>query len=209
MSKQAIKTTIIGAFCAWLGAISAIWAGGHDTPPIYDPAVLDANVNAELEDVVMEMAEGWNSQDKRKVFALWDQDEEVPFYLAEEQLDWFIGWEALRNYMVPERPSPLVDVLRMQPTNVRAKKIVDDLAIAVWDLHFEMKMVGGKPIGEDVRVAGVFRLKEEGWRFIYYAESPKTPKVYIEELFQKDVGDDWDEFYQEARKKKDAVLETY
>jgi len=207
MSKQTIKTIAIGATCAWLGAVTTLWAGGHDVPPEFDPSILDADLNKELEETVMAMGDRWNSQDYSTVLEMWDKDEEVPFYLAEEQADWFIGWNPLNEYLAPDNPaaSP-IDVMRLLPSNVRAKRIADDLAIAVWDLHFEMKMKFGKPIGEDVRVSGVFRKKPEGWRFIHYAESPKTPMVVIEGLFQKEVRDDWDEFYKDAKKRREAVL---
>ena len=137
--------------------------------------------------VVHETAERWNSQDYRTVLELWDQDEEVPFYLAEEQDGWFIGWEPLRAYLAPPLPSPVMEGLREEMYDISVKLIADDLAIAAWHMHFEMKMRGRPPIGEDVRVSAVFRKKPEGWRYIHWAESPMTALVYIEKLFQRDV----------------------
>ena len=142
---------------------------------------------AAIRAVVHETAERWNSQDFRTVLELWDQDEEVPFYLAEEQDDWFIGWEPLRGYLSPSMPSPAVEGLREEMRDISVKLIADDLAIAAWHMHFEMKLRGRPPIGEEVRVSAVFRKKPEGWRYIYWAESPMAALVYIEKLFQRDV----------------------
>ena len=61
---------------------------------------------AAVEAVIHDTAERWNSQDFSTVLELWDLDQEVPFYLAEEQDDWFIGWEQLRAYLDPPRPKP-------------------------------------------------------------------------------------------------------
>ena len=137
--------------------------------------------------LVHETAERWNSQDFRTVLELWDTDEEVPFYLAEEQDDWFIGWEPLKAYLSPPLPSPAVEGLREEMRDISVKLIADDLAIAAWNMHFEMKIRGRPPIGEDVRVSAVMRKKPEGWRYIHWAESPMAPLVYIEKLFQRDV----------------------
>ena len=71
--------------------------------------------------------------------------------------------------------------------------------------HFEFKVIGRRPIGEDVRVSGVFRNTKEGWRFIHYAESPKTASVYLQELMEKEVRPGWDEFFEQAKKNKAEV----
>jgi hypothetical protein len=69
-----------------------------------------------------------------------------------------------------------------------------------------MKVIRSKPIGEDIRVSAVLRKTADGWKYLHWAESPKTALVYIEDLFEKDVSDDWDEFYKQAVEDKKAVL---
>ena len=120
---------------------------------------IDSAQAADLDDiaavkaVIHETAERWNSQDFSTVLELWDPDQEVPFYLAEEQDDWFIGWEPLRAYLDPPRPSPAVEGLREEMYDIAVKLVADDLAIAAWHMHFEMKIRGKPPIGENVRVS--------------------------------------------------------
>ena len=157
-----------------------------------EPSVEKANAAegdevAAVQAIIHDTAERWNSQDFSTVLELWDPDEEVPFYLAEEQDDWFIGWDSLRAYLDPPRPSPVMEGLREEMRDISVKLIAEDLAIAAWNMHFEMKMRGRPPIGEDVRVSAVLRKNDEGWRYIHWAESPMTALVYIEKLFQKDV----------------------
>jgi hypothetical protein len=72
-------------------------------------------------------------------------------------------------------------------------------------MHFDMKIIGSKPIGDDVRVSAVLRNTPDGWRYIHWAESPKTAMVYIEDLYEKDVAPGWDAYYEGAQQRmKDA-----
>jgi hypothetical protein len=82
------------------------------------------------------------------------------------------------------------------------KQIAPDLAIAIWYLHFEMTIIASKPIGEEVRASGVFRKTDDGWKWIHYAESPKTAAVFLQDLMETQVEDDWDEFYEQAQQNK-------
>ena len=200
MWKTISVVAAAAGFIAGAATSGSLWAGGHTTPPKFDPSLLDANLNAELTATIDELAAKWNSQDYSTVLEMWDPDQEVPFYLAEEQADWFIGWEPLRDYLDPPQPNPMIEAMRLQPSNVRAKLIAPDLAIAVWDLKFEMKMRFQQPIGEEIRVSGVLRKKPEGWRFIQYAESPKTAMVYLQGLIAEQIEPDFLDFVESVKK---------
>lgn len=149
--------------------------------------VAPGDVEAEVRAVIHATAEAWNSQDFACVLALWDPDEPTPFYLAEEQPDWFIGWEKLRAYLDPPKPSPAVQGIREEMRDIHVKRIGPDLAIAAWWMHFEMKIIGRPPIGEDVRVSAVLRRTAAGWRYIHWAESPMTGVMYMHRLMERDV----------------------
>ena len=180
-------------------------AGGHNKvvpPPKID---IDPQVEAAVIEVVHATAERWNSQDYSTVLELWDPDEPFPTYLAEEQAQWFVGWDRLRDYLDPPRPNPAIEALREQMYDIQVKQIAPDLAIAVWYMHFEMKIIGSDPIGENIRVSAVLRNTADGWRYIHWAESPKTASIYLDELMNKDVNEDWDEFYEAAKQRKRDV----
>ncbi len=204
VSSTASLVTVTIALIATAGIAPAL-AGGHKRvvpPPDID---VDPQVEADVRAVVHATAERWNSQDFATVLELWDPDEPFPTYLAEEQAQWFIGWERLREYLDPPRPNPAVEAIREEMYDIRVKQIAPDLAIAVWYMHFEMKAIASNPIGEDIRVSAVLRNTPDGWRYIHWAESPKTAMVYIEDLFEKDVEPGWDEYYEEARQRKREV----
>jgi hypothetical protein len=150
----------------------------------------DEVVRREVEAVIHDTAERWNTQDYASVLELWDKDEPLPFYLAEEQDNWFIGWAALRGYLDPPRPSPAVQGIREEMRNIHVKRIAPDLVVVAWEMHFEMKLIGRKPIGEEVRVSAVLRRKPGGWRYIHWAESPMTAMQYLQKFYERDVDQD-------------------
>ena len=102
----------------------------------------------------------------------------------------------------PPKANPVVEAIREEMSDIHVKQIAPDLAIAVWYMHFEMKVIASKPIGEDIRVSAVLRNTPIGWRYIHWAESPKTAMVYIEDLFEKDVDPGWDEYFDGAKQRK-------
>lgn len=195
-------------FLSLLGSslfLGAAFAGGHKVVLPQVQIDVPQDVEADVTAVIMDTAERWNSQDYATLLALWDPNEPYPTYLAEEQAQWFVGWDRLRGYLDPPRPNPVVEAIREEMYNIQVKQIAPDLVIAVWEMHFEMKTIGSNPIGEEVRVSAVLRNTPDGWRYIHWAESPKTAMVYIEDLYEKDVAPGWDEYFEGAQqRKKDA-----
>jgi hypothetical protein len=183
-------------------AATAAMAGGHKIVKPQVDIPVDPDVKAGVIATLMETEKRWNSQDFRTILELWDEEQEFPTYIAEEQAQWFVGWERLREYLDPARPNPAIEALRLNYYDIQVKQIAPDLAIAIWYLHFEMKIIASKPIGEEVRASGVFRKTDDGWKWIHYAESPITAAVFLENLMETQVRDDWDEFYEEAQQNK-------
>jgi hypothetical protein len=182
------------------------FAGAHKRVLPLVPIAVDPAVEAGVKAVVLDTAARWNSQDYATVLELWDPDEPYPTYLAEEQAQWFVGWDRLNDYLDPPRPNPIIEAIREEMSNIQVKQIGPDLAIAIWEMRFHMKRVMANAIGESVRVSAVLRNTDDGWRYIHWAESPKTAMVYIEDLFEKDKDDDWDEFFEEAKEKRKEVV---
>lgn len=180
-------------------------AGGHKAIMSKVDIPVDPAVSAGVIKTIKSTETAWNTQDYAKILDEWDEDQAFPTYLAEEQAQWFVGWDRLRAYLDPPRPNPAVEALRLEFYDIQVKQIAPDLAIAIWNHHFEMKIIGSNPIGEDVRGSGVFRKKGDDWKWIHYAESPKAAPVFLEDLMEKEVRDDWDEFYKEAIELKKEV----
>jgi len=181
------------------------FAGGHKVVKPMVNIPVDADVEAGVIATLMETEKRWNSQDFATLLELWDDADQFPTYLAEEQSQWFVGWNRLNEYLNPPKANPAIEVVREEYSDIQVKQIAPDLAIAIWYMHFEMKAIASKPIGEDIRVSAVLRNTDDGWKYIHWAESPKTAMVYIEDLFEKDVAPGWDEFYEQAKQDKKDV----
>ena len=150
-----------------------------------EPAVArDQVLTAEIDAVLNEYEALWDKQDPAGLIALWDQDDPEPFYLAEEQDEWRIGWDQVKNYWDPPGPSG-TESIRMRFDGVQARWLSDDLAFAKFWIRFDTKMnFMPNAIGTDARASAIFRKKDDGWRLITWAESPGSPILYIQRLYK-------------------------
>ena len=156
----------------------------------------DADITAEIEALLRETEEIWNSQDTARLRELWDRNDPEPFYLAGEQENWFIGWEQLNAYLAPAGRK-VTEAIRVKFYDIHARLLTPDLAFAAYWMRTDMKVVfAPKPFGSDNRVSAVFRRKPEGWRYLCYTEAFQAPTLYMQKLFEKDISPDYDEFYQ-------------
>lgn len=140
----------------------------------------------EIEQVFRSAERIWDSQKYGDLKTLWDEEDTDPIYLAEEQADWKIGWDALRKYWEPVPGRRMLEAIRMRFYNIKVKPLSDEYVFAVGWVRHDMKMRGPmKAWGGDARISALFRRKKEGWKFIAYAESHKTPVIYMQELYKK------------------------
>ena len=144
------------------------------------------NLQEEIEQLFRDTESIWDSQKYGNLKALWDEQDPDPFYLAEEQMDWKIGWTALEAYWEPIPGRRMVEAIRMRFYDIKIKELSQDLVfVAGWVRH-DMKMRGPmKAWGGDARMSAVLRKKEAGWKFVAYAESHRTPLTYIMDLYRK------------------------
>ncbi|MDX2143033.1 MAG: hypothetical protein SFV19_06740 [Rhodospirillaceae bacterium] len=78
----------------------AVMLGLCGAPALFAPAVAapegkaDAKLQADIEAVIHDMAGRWASDTWQSIPTdLWDANEPMPMYLAEEQAGWLMGWE--------------------------------------------------------------------------------------------------------------------
>lgn len=146
------------------------------------------DLEQELEALFRAYEDLWDKQDASEVIALWDQDDPEPFYLAEEQDDWRVGWDKLKEYWGPPGRNKTSEAMRMRFHGIQAKYLASDLAFASFWIRFDTKMnFLPKPIGNDSRASAVFRKKLEGWRLVAWTEAPQSPIVYVQKLYEMNV----------------------
>ncbi|MDP6437013.1 MAG: nuclear transport factor 2 family protein [Gammaproteobacteria bacterium] len=163
---------------------SVIFSAGHNQSE--EKAVAqNQELTAEIDAALNEYAALWDEQNPAGLIALWDQNDPEPFYLAEEQDEWRIGWDQVKDYWNPEGPSNMTSI-RMRFDGVQARALSDDLAFAKFWIRFDTKMkFMPNPIGTDARASAIFRKTEYGWRLITWAESPGSPILYVQRLYNQ------------------------
>lgn len=141
-------------------------------------------VAAEVSAVIHRMSEMFTQLDGPQPIELFDRNEPAPQYLAEEEPDWMIGWDKLEWYFTDPARFAVVEAMDMNPSNIRVRSLTPDLALATWDIFAEFKFRRGPPLGERLRANAILRRTGDGWRFIYYAEAPKSTMAYVRDMYE-------------------------
>jgi hypothetical protein len=152
----------------------------------------DVDVTAEITAVLRKTEQLWAAQDTVAMRDLWDTDNENPIYLAGEQEDFFVGWDAINQYLAPKN-APKITV----------RKVAADIAFAAYWMRTDMKLVfQPKPFGSDNRATALFRRTAAGWKYLTYVEAFQSPSMYFQKLYEKDVSADYPEFFESVTGKK-------
>lgn len=140
----------------------------------------------ELAAVLDRVVAAWNALDFDALERLWDADESHPYYLPEEAPRALTTWSALRTYWQQTRR--VTRALSMRTWDLEAKLIADDLAVALWQMHWNASVEGyERPVAGDNRVTAIFRRCGPHWRFIHYVEAPLAPILYVKRHYERDV----------------------
>jgi hypothetical protein len=178
-----------------LTAASGARAGGHVGRRIPAPPVVKDDLYREVEAVLEQTRDIWNSQDFGRLKEVWDADDPQPWYVPEEIADPFFSWPQIDKYWNPGRKT--LKAFRWDFSNLRVKSLADDLALAIFDHYYEIELGIGPPTpptaGFD-RCLTLFRRKPEGWRHILYAQCPLGPDTYVRALRERIVRDDFADF---------------
>lgn len=178
-----------------LGAATGAQAGGHVGRRTPAPPVVKDELYREIEAVLNQTREIWNSQDFGRLKEVWDADDPQPWYVPEEIPEPFFSWPQIDKYWNPGRKT--LKAFRWDYSDLRVKSLADDLALAIFDHFYEIELGIGPPTpptaGFD-RCLTIFRRKPEGWRHILYAQCPLGPDTYVRALRERIVRDDFAEF---------------
>ena len=156
------------------------------------------DVTAEITELLAQYQSLWDTQDYARLAELWDTDDPLPIYVPEEWTAGPItGWDNVKHYWDPVPGKVVLQAIRNVYTNVTAKLVADDVAVAVFDLRYDMKIVGQPPTGGNDRVMAVFKKRDGAWRFSAYIEAPLNPVALVRKLYQESVPTDFDDYVKE------------
>ena len=192
------EATLMGLMFAGVGGVASLSeAFAQETPESSD-------LIAEIEVELRKQEEIWNSQDYQRIRELWDHDDPEPYFVAAELDRTIIGWPALNKYLAPTRSG--LAAFRWGFSNVNARLLAPDVAMAVFDHWFEFQLGGENRVpksGFD-RLLCIFKRKPDGWKQIVYANCPHSFETHARKLVERNVKPDFAEFREEAIKKRQA-----
>ena len=177
-----------------LGGSFAAGASGGEAPPN-----ARGTLWSEIDAVLRETEEIWNSQNFSRLKDVWDADDPEPWYVPEELETAFRSWPEIEKYWGPGRR--VLKAFRWSFSNLQVKALASDLALALFDHFYEIEVAVGPPappIAGFDRCLTIFRRKPDGWKHILYAQCPLGPDTYVRVLRQKIVKPDFKAFSDQA-----------
>jgi ketosteroid isomerase-like protein len=138
----------------------------------------DQTLAAEIEAFLVDYAEVYNNQDYKAVKSMW-YDDGNPIYMAEEVPFPLYGKERMDNYFNPMPGKTILDGIDNRYSEVRAKYLTPDIAVATYRIDYDIKLVGMAPMGGWDRIMGVFRKVGSDWKLTAYVEAPMGPMTMV------------------------------
>ena len=138
----------------------------------------------EIAAFLKEYEEAYNNQDYRKVKSMWHQDGN-PFYMAEEVPFPLYGQDRLDNYFNPVPGRKILDGIDNRYSEVRAKYVTPDIAVATYRLDYDLKLRGMPAAHGWDRVMAVFVRSADGWRITAYTEAPQGPATMVRKMMKE------------------------
>jgi hypothetical protein len=179
----------LGGFAAALPVAAAGTSSAGSSGPLW----------AEIDGVLKQTEEIWNSQHFFRLKDVWDAEDPEPWYVPEEVETPFRSWPEIERYWGP--PRRVLRAFRWKFSNLHVKSLAPDLALALFDHFYEIEVAVGPPspptAGFD-RCLALFRRKPDGWKHILYAQCPLGPDTYSKALRQRIVQPDFKAFSDQA-----------
>ena len=138
---------------------------------------------AEITEFLAEYENVYNNQDYRALKAMWSDDDN-PIYMAEEVPFPLYGKARLDNYMNPVPGKKILEGIDNKYSEVRAKFVADNVAVATYRLDYDIKLVGMPAMHGWDRVMAVFVNSNDGWKISAYTESPMGPGTMVRKMMK-------------------------
>ena len=143
----------------------------------------DQELAAEITAFLDDYAVAYNNQDYRAVKQMW-ADDGNPIYMAEEVPFPLYGKQRLDTYFNPVPGKRILDGIDNRYSEVRAKRIAPDIAVATYRLDYDIKLSGMAASHGWDRVMAVFVREENDWKLTAYVEAPMGPATMVRKMMQ-------------------------
>lgn len=146
-------------------------------------AAAEQQLAGEIAAFLTKYAAAYNNQDYRTVKSMW-LDDGNPIYMAEEVPFPLYGQQRMNNYFNPVPGRRILDGIDNRYSDVRAKHVVPDVAVATYRLDYDIKLVGRPASHGWDRVMAVFVRTDDGWKLTAYTEAPMGPQTMVRKMMQ-------------------------
>jgi ketosteroid isomerase-like protein len=143
----------------------------------------DQQLATEITAFLADYAIAYNNQDYRKVKQMW-ADDGNPIYMAEEVPFPLYGQQRLDTYFNPVPGKRILDGIDNRYSEVRAKRIAPNIAVATYRLDYDIKLIGMPPSHGWDRVMAVFMHDGKDWKLTAYVEAPMGPATMVRKMMQ-------------------------
>lgn len=149
-----------------------------------DISAEDAALAAEIEAFLVEYEEAYDNQNYRKVKSMWLANGN-PIYMAEEVPFPLYGKDRMDNYFNPVPGRRILDGIDNRYSEVRAKYVAPNIAVATYRLDYDIKLVNMEASGGWDRVMAVFVKDGDNWKLTAYAEAPQGPATMVRKMMKQ------------------------
>ena len=125
----------------------------------------------------------YNEQDYRAVKSMW-HDDGNPIYMAEEVPFPLYGQDRMNNYFNPVPGKRILEGIDNRYSEVRAKYVTPDVAVATYRLDYDIKLVGMPATHGWDRIMAVFVRTDDGWKMSAYTEAPMGPRTMVRKMMK-------------------------
>jgi len=149
------------------------------------------NESENIERLLNKFTDCWCRKKPTELIKIWDENETIPFYIAEEIFDPIYGWDKLINYW--QESEKILKKFSIRTYDLKYKIIEKDIAVLNFIMHWNayLNSENQGPFGLDVRVSSLIRRIDADWKFFHYIESPLGAFPYIQEVYKSNVDDDF------------------
>jgi ketosteroid isomerase-like protein len=148
----------------------------------------ETQLAAEITEFLVAYESAYNNQNYTEVKTMWTDDGNN-IYMAEEVPFPLYGKARLDNYMNPVPGKKILEGIDNKYSEVRAKYVADNVAVATYRLDYDMKLVGRPAMHGWDRVMAVFVKSEDGWKISAYAEAPMGPATMVRKMMKAKPAD--------------------
>ncbi len=138
------------------------------------PVFADEALEKEIQPILDRMEEIYREDPNgsRKLFdELWLQDENI-VYLSEQFVNSFYGYGPVAAYWKPSWNT--LYGYRELYSKLRATRIADDIALATFEIRYDMHAVTRTPLGGWSRLTLILRKVDDDWKIQQFYETPMS-----------------------------------